>query len=256
MTFHVITLFPQSLDSYVNESILKRAQEDGIIQIKVYNPRDFAMTEKKGVAKKNRDKQVQTMTYAERRVDDKPYGGGPGMVIEALPIIRAIEAAQKNCTKSESKNKKTKIFFFSPSGKQFDTASAKVAAQKYTDIILVCGRYEGIDARVKRVFKMEEISVGPYVLTGGELPAMILIDAIARQVPGVLGDFNSLEESRASSTGAALIASRDVYTRPEVIEYKGKKYRVPKVLLSGNHALIEEWKRQQNIKNEGKINRK
>jgi tRNA (guanine37-N1)-methyltransferase len=256
-TFHVITLFPQSLDSYLNESILKRAQEDGIICIKVYNPRDFAMPAGKGA-----------MTYAERRVDDKPYGGGPGMVIEALPVIRAIEAAMKNCTKNKSKNnkkaknEKAKIFFFSPSGKQFDTTDAKTAAKKYTDIILICGRYEGIDARVKRAFRMEEISVGPYVLTGGELPAMILIDAIARQVPGVLGDFNSLEESRASSTGATLIASRDVYTRPEVIEYKGKKYRVPKVLLSGNHALIEEWKREQNakarrnIKNEGKINRK
>ena len=256
MTFHIVTLFPQSLDSYLNESILKRAREDGIICIQFYNPRDFAMPAKKGGAKK------EPMTYAERRVDDKPYGGGPGMVIEALPVIRAIEAAMKNCKKGKSKNKNPKIFFFSPSGQQFDTASAKVAAKKYTDIILVCGRYEGIDARVKRAFKMEEISVGPYVLTGGELPAMILIDTIARQVPGVLGDFNSLEENRASSTGEALIASRDVYTRPEVIEYKGKKYRVPKVLLSGNHALIEEWKREQNakaggnIKNEGKINKK
>jgi tRNA (guanine37-N1)-methyltransferase len=262
ITFHIITLFPQSLDSYLNESILKRAQKDGIIRIKMYNPRDFAVTVKKGVAKKNRAEHMQAMTYAERRVDDKPYGGGPGMVIEALPVIRAIETAMKNCKKNKSNgrsttnNSATKILFFSPSGRQFDTVQAKLSAKKYRHIILVCGRYEGIDARVRRAFKMEEISVGPYVLTGGELPAMIIIDTIARQVPGVLGDFNSLEESRASSTGLTVIASRDVYTRPEVITYKGKKYRVPKVLLSGNHARIEEWKREQNAKNEGKINRK
>ncbi|HLG40578.1 MAG TPA: hypothetical protein VI461_12960, partial [Chitinophagaceae bacterium] len=103
--------------------------------------------------------------------------------------------------------------------------------------ILVSGRYEGIDARVKKIFKMEEISVGPYVLTGGELPAMILIDCISRQVSGILGNFSSLEESR--------ISSHDVYTRPEVIEYKKKKYRVPKVLLSGDHKKIEAWKEKR-----------
>lgn len=250
ITFHIITLFPQSLDSYLNESILKRAREDGIVDVRFYNPRDFALPIKMGGAKK---REIKKMTYAERRVDDKPYGGGPGMVIEALPVMRAIEAA---LAKAEAKNKfrKTltkgkrslKIFFFSPSGKQFDTATAKIAAKKYTDIILVCGRYEGVDARVKRAFSMEEISVGPYVVTGGELPAMILIDTIARQVPGVLGDFNSLEENRKDSIGG--VASRDVYTRPEVVEYKGKKYRVPKVLLSGNHGLIEKWKRERNAK--------
>jgi tRNA (guanine37-N1)-methyltransferase len=255
ITFHIVTLFPQSLDSYLNESILKRAVEDGIIRIHFYNPRDFAVPTKKGGTKK-------VMTYAERRVDDKPYGGGPGMVIEALPVIRAIEAAQKRCSKGKNKktvhrkNDTTKIFFFSPSGRQFDTMAAKKTAQKYTDIILVCGRYEGIDARVGKAFTMEEISVGPYVLTGGELPAMILIDTIARQVPGVLGDINSLEESRASSTGVTIVASRDVYTRPEIIEYKGKKYRVPKILLSGNHALIEEWKREQNAKVGEKVEKK
>jgi tRNA (guanine37-N1)-methyltransferase len=221
MNYHVITLFPQAFDSYLGESILKRAIDDKKIKIKFYNPRDFT----KGTS------------YADRRVDDRPYGGGPGMVIEALPVIKAIEKAISRKMKSAVAKKKVKIIFFAPSGKLADTAYAKNVAQKFTDIVFVCGRYEGIDARVKKAFKVEEISVGPYVLTGGELPAMLLIDTISRQIPGVLGDINSLEESR--------IAANDVYTRPETIEFKGKKYRVPKVLLSGNHADIEKWKQSQ-----------
>ncbi len=211
MNFHIITLFPNSFDSYLSESILKRAIEDKKIKVLFYNPRDYEPDPK-------------------WRVDDKPYGGGPGMVIRALPVIEAIAAAIKKTKKS----KKIKIIFLSPSGKQFDTSYAKTSAKKYTDIIIVCGRYEGIDARVKKAFKCEDISVGPFVLTGGELPAMIMIDSISRQVEGVLGDINSLEESRAASV--------DVYTRPEVITYKKKNYRVPKVLLSGNHKKIEEWR--------------
>ena len=125
----------------------------------------------------------------------------------------------------------------SPAGKSFDTSYAKSTTKKYTDIIFICGRYEGIDARVKKIFKAEEISVGPYVLTGGELPAMIMIDSISRQIQGVLGNFDSREEER--------VASSDVYTRPEHITYKGKKYSVPKVLLSGHRAKIEEWKNKQ-----------
>ena len=217
MNYHIITLFPQAFDSYLNESILKRAAEDKKIKVKFYNPRDFT----KGTS------------YADRRVDDRPYGGGPGMVIEALPVIQAIEKAVGKKIKTTA-GKKVKIIFFSPNGKLCDTTYAKNAAQKFTDIVFVCGRYEGIDARVKKAFKVEEISVGPYVLTGGELPAMVLIDTISRQIPGVLGDINSLEESR--------VAANDVYTRPEIIEFKRKKYRVPKVLLSGDHAAIEKWK--------------
>lgn len=215
MNYHIISLFPQSLDSYLNESILKRAQEDGLIKIKFYNPRDF----------------VNGDSYSDRRVDDKPYGGGPGMVIEALPVIKAIEKAIGN----KNKKKKFKIIWFSPSGKQFDTIQAKNYSKKYTDLIMICGRYEGIDARVKKVFKVDEISIGPFVLTGGELPALVLIDTISRQIKGVLGDHSSLEETRT--------ASSSVYTRPEILEYKGKKIKVPKVLLSGNHKLIEEWRK-------------
>jgi tRNA (guanine37-N1)-methyltransferase len=209
MIFNIVTLFPGAFDSYLGESILKRAIEDKKIKVKFYNPRDFAS-----------DKWS--------RVDQKPYGGGPGMVIQALPVAKAIEKAKKASKGS------TKIVFFNPSGKLFDTTYAKTAAKKYKNIIFVCGRYEGIDARVKKMFKMEDISVGPFVLTGGELPAMIMMDSIARQVEGVLGNYDSREEERVSSP--------DSYTRPEVVEYKGKKYRVPKVLLSGNHKLIDEWR--------------
>lgn len=130
--------------------------------------------------------------------------------------------------------KKTKIIIFSPSGKKFTTEYAKKSAQKYTDIVLISGRYEGIDARVQKILKAEEVSIGDYVLTGGELPAMVLVDSISRQVPGILGKYESLEEERVSSS--------EVYTRPEILKYKGKNYKVPKVLLSGNHKLIDEWK--------------
>lgn len=215
MNFHIVTLFPVAFDSYLNESIIARAIKDKKIKVSFYNPRDYSD-----------DKW--------RRVDQKPYSGGPGMVIQALPVVKAI---QKALEKSKSKNQKSKIIWLSPGGKQFDTSYAKSVSKKYTDIIIVCGKYEGIDARVRKIFKMDDVSVGPFVLTGGELPAMIILDCVARQVEGVLGNFDSLEESRVSS--------HDVYTRPEVFVYKGKKYRVPKILLSGDHKKIEAWKEKK-----------
>ena len=213
-TFNVVTLFPDSMSSYLNESILKRAIEDKKIKVNFYNPRDF-------------------VSDRWKRVDQKPYGGGPGMVIQAEPVIKAIDNAKGRKTK-------IKIIFLEPSGKKFDTKYAKETAREYKNIILVCGRYEGIDVRVKKVFKTDQISIGPYVVTGGELPALVVIDAISRQVPGVLGDYSSLEEER--------ISSGDVYTRPETFTYKKKKYSVPKVLLSGHHKDIDSWR--QKIKKE------
>lgn len=210
MTFHIITLFPHAFDSYIGESIIKRAIEDRAIKIKFYDPKDFEPNPKK-------------------RVDDKPYGGGPGMVIRALPVIKAIEKAKRAAGKNAAK-----IIFLSPSGTQFTNTYAAATAKKYTHVIIVCGRYEGIDARVKKAFKMEDVSVGPFVLTGGELPATLMLDVIARRVPGVLGSLDSLEESR--------VASPDVYTRPEFFDYKGKTLRVPKILLSGDHKKIDEWR--------------
>ena len=215
MTFHIITLFPDAFRSYLNESILKRAIDNKKITVRFYNLRDFT-----------KDK--------HKRTHRAPYGGGPGMVIQAEPVIKAVEDA---LISSKLKTETSKLIWLSPNGKQFTNQIARKFADKKQDLIIICGRYEGIDARVKKVLKVQEISVGPFVLTGGELPAMIMIDAIARQISGVLGDENSPEENR--------IASPDVYTRPEVFKYKGKNYRVPKILLSGHHHKINLWRSGQ-----------
>src|SRR5262249_39586640 len=153
------------------------------------------------------------------KADDRPYGGGPGMVLYAEPIIRAVEAIR-----AEAKDGKAKVLILSPGGQQFTNTIAKHLAKKYRNIILICGHYEGIDGRAKKALRAEEISVGPYVLTGGELPALVVLDAVARQIPGVLGDSDSLEENRISAS--------EVYTRPEKFTYAGRTYRVPKVLVS------------------------
>lgn len=224
MRFHVITIFPEMFYSYLKESIIGRAVKAKKISIKFYNPWDFCPK--------------------QERVDARPYGGGPGMVLRPEFIIKAIVKALKNANSSQTlplRKGRAKggvmIINFVPSAEKFNTAFAKKFAKKYRDIILIAGRYEGIDARVDKIFKTKKISVGDYVLTGGELPAMILIDCIARQVPGVLGKHESLEEERVSSS--------EVYTRPEVLKYRGKNYRVPNVLLSGNHAKINAWKQNK-----------
>src|SRR3990167_6512288 len=213
MHFHIVTLFPQAFGSYLGESILKRAIEDKKIKVSFYNPRDFV-----------KDKW--------KRVDRPPYAGGPGMVIQAEPVVAAVARAMAGRRKQD-----VKIIFLSPSGEQFTNQYAAKTAKKYKHMVIICGRYEGIDARVKKVFKMDEISVGPFVLTGGELPAMMIVDVVARQIPSVLGNLESIEERRVSSS--------EVFTRPEVFKYKGKSYRVPKILLSGHRARIEEWKKRR-----------
>ena len=223
ITFHIVTLFPESFLSYLGESILARAQRDKKIDWKFYNPRDFV--------KPTGNQRFKEKPYL--RTDDKPYGGGPGMVMQALPVAKAVERALANAKKKKTFTK-AKIFFFSPAGAQFTNEMATHLATHVSDIIFICGRYEGIDARIKKMFSVSEISVGPFVLTGGELPAMLVIDTMSRQIPGVLGNFDSREESRVSSS--------DVYTRPEIILYKKKTYRVPKILLSGHHAHIDTWK--------------
>jgi tRNA (guanine37-N1)-methyltransferase len=209
-------------DSYLNESILGRAIKEKKVFIKFYNPRDFIKPARRGGATKKDN--------GYRPVDDKPYGGGPGMVMRAEPLLKAVAKAL-----SVAKGKKVLIINFIPSAPKFTTTFAKTFSKKYTDIILICGRYEGIDARIDKILKTRKFSIGDYVLTGGELPAMILIDSISRQIHGVLGKYESLEEERVSSS--------EVYTRPEILKYGGKNYKVPKVLLSGNHKLIEEWKK-------------
>jgi len=204
--------------SYLNESIIGRAIKSKLISVKFYNPRDFIKGSKSNY----------------KPVDDKPYGGGPGMVMRAEPLLKAVA---KVLSLSKGKNKKILVINFIPSAKKFTTNFAKTISKKYTDIILICGRYEGIDARVDKVLKTKKLSIGDYVLTGGEIPAMILVDCVSRQIPGVLGKYESLEEERISSS--------EVYTRPEKLVYKGKSYKVPKVLLSGNHKNIENWKKSK-----------
>lgn len=213
MRFHVITIFPDMLESYFRESIISRAIANKLIEIDTYALRDFTV-----------DK--------HRRVDGRPYGGGPGMVMWVDPLIRCVDTINKKLARK--KNVKTLVVMFNPGGDMFTNTLAKTVVKKYTDIIFICGRYEGIDARVKKILKAKEWSIGPYVLTGGELPAMVCIDAITRQIKGVLNDENSLEESRT--------ASHEIYARPEIYEHSGKKYRVPKVLLGGNHKEIDAWR--------------
>jgi tRNA (guanine37-N1)-methyltransferase len=174
------------------------------------------------------------------------------MVMQVEPILRAVEKAVPNALKGTDKGpkargrkasarsgklKKVKVLLMSPRGKVFDQAYAKKLAKSYDDVVLISGRYEGIDARVKKILKAEEISTGPYVLTGGELPALSIVDAVSRHIPGVLGKSESLEESRVSSG--------EMYTRPETFEWKGKNYKVPKVLRSGDHKLIDAWRQKR-----------
>lgn len=241
LNFHIITIFPEMFDSYLSESILKRALNNKKISVKFYNPKNFLKVKTKKLTKFN---QVKIMKDGEKenninfleKLDDRPFGGGPGMVLRAEPFLLAIK-------KALGKKKKYQIIYFSPQAEKFKTTFAKKIAQKnkkkeLKDIILVAGRYEGIDSRVEKIYPGEKLSIGDYVLTGGEIPAMILIDSISRQVEGVLGNFKSLEEER--------ISSDKFYTRPEILKWplqKGKKIKVPEVLLSGNHKKIEEWKK-------------
>jgi tRNA (guanine37-N1)-methyltransferase len=225
LTFHVVSIFPKMVEEYCNESILKKAKAKGLVDFRFYNIRDYS---------KDR----------HSKVDDKPYGGGPGMVMNAQPILDCVESI-----KEKINTKKIKTVIFVPTAQKWTNVEAKKYSKKYTDIILICGRYEGIDYRVQKILKAESISVGDFVLTGGEIPAMILIDSISRQVKGVLGDFNSLEESRKNVLGQDDEGIEEFYTRPEILERtekgKVKKYKVPKVFLSGNPKLILEYKRSK-----------
>ena len=190
--------------------------------VKYQNPRDF----------------VAGPAGSYKKVDEKPYGGGPGMVMMALPVVKAV---QKSLGGRTPKLKKSVIVWFSPSAKQFTNKDADALIKKYSDVILVCGRYEGIDERAKKILKtlapVKEYAVGEAVYTGGELPALAVVDAVTRRLPGVLGKDASVEERR--------VASSAVYTRPETISYKKKNYRVPKVLQTGHHAEIEKWREKK-----------
>jgi len=235
MNFHIITLFPEIFSSYLNESILGRAIKNKKISINFYNPRDFVVPTK---SQKKNDKPY-------KRVDDKPYGGGAGMVLQAEPILKAFTKVEKKL-----KSKKRKIVIFSAKGKQFDQKIAYDWAKKYDEVVFITGRYEGIDERVKEALKAEEISIGPYVLTDGDIAASVVISAVARLVPGVIrleslkeeSHWNLILKKEKEGTLGENGLEYPHYTHPETISYKGKKYKVPKVLLSGNHKEIEKWR--------------
>lgn len=208
MIFHLITLFPEVFPPIVNSSILKRAQKNDLVSFKYINPRDFT-------------------TDSYHTVDDKPYGGGPGMVMKVEPIVKAIDSLKS----------KPYVILTSASGKKFNQKMA-IALSKKKAIAIVCGHYEGVDARVEK-YVDEVISIGNYVLTGGEIPALILIDSIARLIPGVIKETSPLDESFSDN-----LLEYPQYTRPEVF----KSLKVPKVLLSGHHKEIDKWRREQSLK--------
>ncbi|HHX58395.1 MAG TPA: tRNA (guanosine(37)-N1)-methyltransferase TrmD [Candidatus Moranbacteria bacterium] len=217
MTFHLITIFPEIFDSYLKEGILRRAQLKEKVVFKVYDLRDFTA-----------DK--------HRTVDDTPYGGGPGMVLKIEPIYKCLEEIKKEIKRDNSKAK-IKILLTSAKGSQFNQAKAE-EWKKLTDLIIICGRYEGVDERVAQKLVDQEISVGQYVLTGGELPALIIVDVVTRLVPDVLGNEESLSCESHSSEATS---DYPVYTKPEVFN----NWKVPKVLLSGNHGKISQWRKEQ-----------
>ena len=213
MQFDVVTIFPGMFEGPLTESILKRGRQKGLLEIRLHDLRDYAHDR-------------------HRQVDDTPYGGGGGMVLMPEPIFEAVEVIQKQHPAARSR-----VILMSPQGAPFSQRRAWSLAQELDRMILICGRYEGVDERVREFLCDEEISIGDYVLTGGELPAMVILDAVSRLVPGVLGSaVSALEDS--FSSGALEYPQ---YTRPPV--FRG--HAVPEVLLSGNHAEIARWRQRK-----------
>lgn len=213
MKFYILTLFPEMIEAGIKHSIIKRALDEGIIEIEAINIRDFS-----------KDK--------HKRVDDYPYGGGAGMVMQPQPIYDAYmsikDRLSKNCP----------VIYMSPQGKTFDQKKAECLSQ-LEDMVLLCGHYEGVDERIIEEIVTEEISIGDFILTGGELPAMAIIDAVSRLIPGVL----SKEESYIDESFSNNLLEYPQYTRPP--EFMGRK--VPEILLSGHHGNIEKWRREQSL---------
>lgn len=230
MNFYVLTLFPEMITGAVNTSITGRAIKKGLISVDAVNIRDFADN-----------------SYGQ--IDDYPYGGGAGMVMQPGPVYRAHESVMekiraaaadgsKSKGQSEGQSAKPKVIYLTPQGETFSQKKA-VALSKESDIILLCGHYEGVDERVIEEIGAEGISIGDYVLTGGELAALVVIDAVSRLVPGVLGNSGSKE----TETFSGNLLEYPQYTRPEV--FNGRA--VPEVLLSGHHENVEKWRRQQSL---------
>ena len=217
MQIDVITIFPQMLKGIIKESILKRAQQKNVVKINIHNLRDFAL-DKHSI------------------VDDYSYGGGAGMVLKPEPIFRAVE----KIVGSKKGKRRARIILLTPQGQTFNQAKAKELSQE-EHLLFICGHYEGVDERVKENLINDEISIGDYVLTGGELPAMVIIDSLVRILPGVLNKRESFENDSFYQG----LLDYPHYTRPE--RFRGKS--VPALLLSGDHSQIKKWRRQKAIKN-------
>ncbi len=219
--FHILTIFPGMFDSYIDESLFRRARKEKIVAVKTYDIRAFTA-----------DK--------HRKVDDRPFGGGPGMVLKVQPVFAAVTRIKDAIARRRTKNRngrgvRIRVILFSTRGTRLDAAMARRLA-RYDDLVLICGRYEGVDERVARYIADEEVSVGDYVLSGGEIPALALMEAVSRHVPGFVGKEESLEEVNGSFP---------TYTRPEAFSPgKGRAWKVPEVLLSGNHKKIAEWRKK------------
>lgn len=218
MTFHIITIFPEIFESYFKYGVLGHAIRKKIVKIKIYDLRDYA-----------NDKR--------RTVDDTVYGGGAGMLLKVEPIWKCVEAIKK---KIKGKNRKTRTILFCARGRRFEQSVAK-RFTKYTDVIMICGRYEGVDERVAKYIVDETISIGEYILTGGEIPAMTLVDTISRFLPNVLGNSDSSVHESFETKG---YLEYPQYTKPEEFQ----SWKVPEVLLGGNHAEIKKWRERHSKK--------
>ena len=216
MRFHVMTLFPEQISGFLSESITGRAQASGRIQLNTYNIRDFTL-----------DRHGKT--------DDYPYGGGSGMLMQVQPIYDCFLHVKENIPE----NANVRVLYMSPQGRRFDQQMAEELSS-YDDLILLCGHYEGVDERALELTGCEPVSIGDYVLTGGEMPAVVIIDAVSRLIPGVLHG----EDSSEIETFHDGLLEYPQYSRPEVFE----GLRVPEILLSGNHGKVDEWRRQQSIR--------
>ncbi len=235
MTFHIVTIFPKIFDSYFNESIVKRAREKKLVDIKIHNLRDYTADKHK-------------------TVDDTPYGGGAGMVLKVEPVYKCLEKIKSEIRKSSKarlfpsrslasgipQSQAFRVIIFSAKGKRYTQADAK-RLSKYENIVMICGRYEGVDERVAKNVADEEISVGDFVLTGGEIPAMIVVDSVSRIIPGVLGNAESSEKESFSKKN---YLEHPQYTKPAEFN----KWKIPGVLLSGDHKKIEEWRNKNSKK--------
>jgi tRNA (guanine37-N1)-methyltransferase len=234
MRFDVLTLFPEILSGYLGQSLLKLAIDRGLVEVRLHNIRDWSRDTK------------------HRKVDDRPFGGGPGMVLQVEPVVECVEAVQAGCTRQASEREPDvpeiveksvqpgHLVMLSPQGRRLDQGVVEELAEKQR-LLLLCGRYEGFDERVKQILQPDEISLGDFILGGGEVAAMAIIDAVVRLVPGVLGAEESSKQD--SFTGEGRLLEFAQYTRPR--EYRG--LRVPEILLSGDHEAIARWRQQERL---------